>query len=133
MDHAGISQLPKIDLVALCKDVCRTVKRCGLQNRASAFQNPTLDERSFDDKLAARMPKLPPASAWVRNWEAFRDWLPELSKSAILLFLQDRNRLAREGSRVWLRGMQRAMDMGNLSRMIVVPAKGGTTLWLGLR
>lgn len=101
-------------------------------NQLLAFRVPTSDLRSFEEKQRLLLPDLPKPSEWEQNWEVLRDFLPEMSKSVVLRFLREVNPTASLDSRVWYRGMQRVMDMGNLSRLCAVPPRDGI-MWLGFR
>lgn len=132
LDHAGTSADNKPVLVGLAKVLVQLVKASRLENRACVFRNPLPDLRTFEEKEKSRMSDLPPVSSRVTDWEMIRHLLPEMSKSVIMRFLKMANPLAREGSRVWIRGMQRTMDMGNLARLWAAPADDGV-LWIGFR
>lgn len=116
----------------LARDLVLMVKTCKLENRACIYRYPLGDLRTFEQKEKVRMPDLPSYSSRVTDWELIRHFLPEISKSVIMQFLIRANPLAKEGSRVWVRGMQRTLDMGNLARLWAVPAEDGV-MWLGFR
>lgn len=132
LDNAGASGYNKSSLVKLAVDVTRMIKRCGMVNRLTAFRIPTVDLSTFEDKERLIFPDLPVGSERVRDWEQLRDFLPELSKAVILRFLQEANPTSGLDSRVWYRGMQRVMDMGNLSRLWATRPEGGI-MWVGFR
>lgn len=110
----------------------RLIKLSGVIGKNMAFRHPIPDQRPFEEKERALMPDLPDDRSWIRDWVALRRFIPEISKSVILSFLQEINPLAGEGTRVWYRAEQRALDMGNLSRLWGVPPKDGI-MWLGTR
>ncbi|CAN0539221.1 unnamed protein product, partial [Scytosiphon promiscuus] len=97
-----------------------------------AFRHPVPDLRPFEEKEKMLMPDLPAQPLRITEWVAMRRYLPEISKSLILGFLQEVNPLAAEGTRVWYRGEQRVLGMGNLNRFWAVPSKDGK-MWLGTR
>lgn len=132
LDNAGISAYNKAELVKLAPGVVKMLRDGGLANRDIAFRVPSTDRSSFEDKQKKILPDLPPPETWVKNWEVLRDFLPEISKSVILSFLRQVNPSVTQDSRVWYRGMQRVMDMGNLNRLWATRPSDGI-MWIGFR
>ncbi|CAM9908416.1 unnamed protein product [Ectocarpus sp. 6 AP-2014] len=131
LDHAGHSAYLKGPLAELAGQVVAMIKKCGLLNSNQAFRHPVPDLSSFQDKERMAMPELPGPRSRIRGFEHLQQHLPEMSKSVILQFLRQVNPISGEGSRVWYRGMQKVMDMGNLNRLWGVPAKNGL-MYLGM-
>ncbi|CAM9811375.1 unnamed protein product, partial [Hapterophycus canaliculatus] len=130
LDNAGTSVFNKRVLATLAADVVRLIRVSGLIGKNLAFRHPTPDLRTFEDKVASLMPDLPAQPKRIKEWVALRRYMPEISKSVIVGFLQEVNPLAGEGTRVWYRAEQRVLDMGNLSRLWGTPSKAGI-MWLG--
>ncbi|CAM9885457.1 unnamed protein product, partial [Hapterophycus canaliculatus] len=106
------------------------IRVSGLIGKNLAFRHPIPDLRTFEDKVASLMPDLPAQPTRIKQWVALRRYIPEISKSVIVGFLQEVNPLAGEGTRLWYRAEQRVLDMGNLSRLRGAPSKAGI-MWLG--
>ncbi|CAN0356168.1 unnamed protein product, partial [Scytosiphon promiscuus] len=132
LDNAGTSGYNKNLLCTLATDVVRLIRNSGVIGENLAFRHPIPDLRLFGEKEKATMPELPAVCLRITEWVALRRYLPEISKSVIVGFLQEVNPLASEDTRVWYRGEQRVLDMGNLSRLWGVPSKAGE-MWLGTR
>lgn len=132
MDNSGISSWNKSELVKLAPAVVRMLRACGLENRGIAFRIPIADLSTFEDKQTSLLPDLPPPQTWVRNWAVLREFLPEMSKSVILRFLRETNPLVGQDSRVWYRGMQRVLDLGNLERLHATRPEDGI-MWISFR
>ncbi|CAM9880628.1 unnamed protein product, partial [Ectocarpus fasciculatus] len=132
LDNAGTSGYLKGPLAELAQQVVAMIKKCGLLNSNQAFRHPVPDLGSFKDKERMVMPDLPGPCSRINGFQHLQQHLPEMSKSVILQFLQQVNPISGEGSRVWYRGLQKVMDMGNLNRLWGVPAKNGF-MYLGMR
>lgn len=132
LDNAGTSGWNKGGLARTAGEVVKLINRQNLLDTNLAFRHPVPDTTSFEEKEKMMMPDLPPNSSRFPKWEILRKYLPEVSKSVILQFLQRVNPLAREGSRIWYRALQRTLDAGNLGRLWGVPAKNGI-MWIGTK
>ncbi|CAN0339832.1 unnamed protein product, partial [Scytosiphon promiscuus] len=132
LDNAGTSGYNKPLLITLAAEIVSLIRKSGQLGDNLAFRHPVPDLRPFEEKEKMLMPDLPAQPLRITEWVAMRRYLPEISKSLILGFLQEVNPLAAEGTRVWYRGEQRVLDMGNLNRFWAVPSKDGK-MWLGTR
>ncbi|CAM9380355.1 unnamed protein product, partial [Hapterophycus canaliculatus] len=132
LDNAGTSGFNKAVLTKLSADIVSLIRKSGHLGQNLAFRHPVPDLRPFEEKEKALMPELPAERLRIKEWVAMRRYLPEVSKSVILGFLQEVNPLADHGTRVWYRAEQRVLDMGNLNRFWAVPSKD-ESMWLGTR